>query len=73
MGVPGQVAFEAVLDVGGEAELVVFVGVDDQFGCATEAFQGLVHLLAAEDRYVPIDIAAHEEGGGGDFGDVAER
>ena len=29
MGIPSKIAFEAVLDVGGEAELVVFVGVDD--------------------------------------------
>jgi len=33
----------------------------------------LVHLLAAEDGDIPVDIATHEEGGGGDVGDSVER
>jgi hypothetical protein len=52
--VPGEVAFEAVFDVGGRLEFVVFAGVDDEFCGAAEVLEGLIHLLAAEHAYVPV-------------------
>lgn len=72
VGVPGEIAVEAVGDVGGESELVILVGVDDEFSGYAEALESLVHLLAAEDGDVGVDIAAEEERGSGNFGDVAE-
>src|SRR5260370_13760357 len=61
--VPSKVALEAVLDVRGSFKFVVFAGVDDEFGGAAEALEGLVHLLAADDGEVPVDVGGHEEGG----------
>ena len=52
---------------------MVLVRIDDEFGGDAETFEGLVHLLAAEDGDVYVDIAAEEESGGGDLGDIAER
>ena len=37
------------------------VGVDDEFGWGTYAFEGLVHLLAALDGDVEVLFATHEE------------
>ena len=37
MGVPSEVAFEAVLNMGGRGEAVKFTGVDDELGGAAEA------------------------------------
>src|SRR2546430_11217827 len=73
VGIPGEVAFEAVLDVGGCLEFVVLAWVDDEFGSAAEALQGLVHLFASEDGNIPVDLAAHEESGSGHIGDFIER
>ena len=53
-------------------EFVVLARVDDQLGGATEALQGLVHLLASKDGNVPVDRTAHEESGRAYIGDLVE-
>src|SRR6266852_2160134 len=69
VGIPGEVALEEVLDVGRHGEAVVFAGVNDQLGRAAEALQGLIQLLAAEDRNVPVNFSPHEERRRSDAGD----
>ena len=63
VSVPGQVTLEAIFDMGRGLKFVVFAGVDDQFGGAVEALQGLVHLLAAKDGDVPVDLAMGRRAG----------
>jgi len=65
VGVPGEVALEAVLDVRGRFELVEFAGIDDEFVVRRGAL-GPEDLFAAENGNVPIDFAAHEKRGRGD-------
>src|SRR5690348_17470572 len=47
-------------------EFMEFAGIDDEFRLSAEGSQGLVHLFAPDNRNIPVDIAAHEEGGRGD-------
>src|SRR5258708_5948800 len=72
VSVPGEVALEAVFEVRGRGETMKFAGIDDEFGGAAEAFQRLIHLLAAENGDVPVDVSAHEESGSGDVADAIE-
>src|SRR5713226_1398086 len=61
VGIPGEEALEAVLDMRRRSEAVIFAGVNDGVGGAAESLHSLVHLLATENGHVPIDIAAHEK------------
>src|SRR6266436_1251544 len=72
VGVPSEVAIKTVLDVRRRFEFVIFAGVDDEFGGAAKALESLVHLLAADNGDIPIDVAAHEKSRGGDVGDSKE-
>src|ERR1700682_4163787 len=47
--VPGQIALQAVLDMGWRGKLVIFVGIDHQLGGAAQALQRLEHLLSIDD------------------------
>src|SRR5260221_11379708 len=53
-------------------ESVIFAWVNDQFRLAPQSFERLVHLLATEDRDVPVYVAAHEQRGRGDIFDLIE-
>ena len=57
--IPSYVALEAVFNVGWHSETMIFAGINDEFGSAAEAFQGLIELLGIDDRDVPVDLAAH--------------
>src|SRR5713226_1936909 len=73
VGVPGEEALEAVFQVCGRGEAVVFARIDDEFGGAAEAFERLVHLFTTNDGNVPINVAAHEKRGRGDVVHTVER
>jgi hypothetical protein len=44
----------------GRLEFVVLAGIDHQLGLAAQTFQRLIHLLAAKDRDILVNVAAHE-------------
>src|SRR5207244_9135587 len=71
--VPGEVTLESVLDVRRRLEFVVFARVDDKLGGAAQPFERLIHLLAAEDGDVPVDISAHKQRRRGDVVYAIER
>src|SRR5207244_10962720 len=64
--VPRHKALHTVLDVRWNSETVIFAWVYDEFGRAPKRLHGLVHLLTAQNRHVPIDVIAHEYLGDGD-------
>src|ERR1700683_1823783 len=63
-------AIEAVLNMRWRSETVEFAGINHEFGFATERLHCLIHLLAAEDGHVPVDVSAHEQSRSGDGGDA---
>src|SRR5215472_13920724 len=71
--VPGEVALEAILDVRRRFEFVIFARVHDKFGGAAQPLERLIHLLAAQNRNVPVAIPAHEQRRRGDAVDAIER
>src|SRR6266446_10919915 len=73
VSVPGEIAFEAILNVRRRGEAVVFAGIDNELGAAPKSFQSLIELLGVNDRDVPVDFAAHDKGGGGDVRNSVER
>src|SRR5215470_3056057 len=73
MAIPGEVALQAVFYVGRNGELVIFAGIDHKLRVASERLQRLIHLLAAENRHIPINVAAHEERRRGDIFHAVKR
>ena len=60
--VPRQITFVQVLDMARGLEFMVFVWIDDQHGVPSQCFQRKVHLLAAENRDIAIDVSADKHG-----------
>src|ERR1700693_4921985 len=64
--IPSKVALQTILYMGWRRKFMILIRINDQLSGAAQAFQRLVHLLAINDRDVPVDIAAHNQSRGGD-------
>src|SRR3989441_6613873 len=56
VSVPGEIAFEAILNVRRRGEAVVFAGIDNELGGAPKSFQSLIELLGVNDRDVVRNV-----------------
>src|SRR6266480_2065531 len=70
--VPRHEALHAVLEMRRHCEAVILARIDDEFGSAAKRFHRLIHLFAAENRNIPVDVATHEKSGSGDARDAVE-
>ena len=66
-GEPGELASGAVGDVGGVAEAVAFVGVDDELRFDAFRAEGVPELKGLRSRALAVAIADDNQGGRGDL------
>src|SRR5262245_42953870 len=59
--IPREITLEPVSHMRGNRKFVILARIDHKLRFTSKRYQRLIHLFAADNRYVPVDSATHEE------------